>query len=75
LSKIQFQYGDAVRVRDVAAQQFRPGALASVCGWRDELNADANQIDRLYLIEFGDGVSIEVTESLLQSADSTEPLI
>jgi hypothetical protein len=59
-------WGDTVRVKASANIEMRPGALAAVCGLREVETAEqARQFScpigtTLYLIEFGDGESIEI---------------
>lgn len=62
-------WGDTIRVNAEAAAAARPGALGEVVGIRVvETEAHAKQFEapigsRLYLIEFGDGASVEVPEA------------
>ena len=72
-----FTWGETVRIRGGAPASYRPGALAAVCGMRQIENAEqAQQFSRsvettVYLIEFGDGESVEIPEDLLERLDST----
>lgn len=66
-----FAYGDTVRVRDEAPVEIRPGNLASVYAvdeeadrWGDYLRKFPHGV--VYGIEFEDGHSVEVPESLLE---------
>lgn len=64
-----FTWGDTIRVRAEAAAESRPGALGEVVGIRPvETESQARQFacpigSRLYLIEFGDGTSLEIAEA------------
>jgi hypothetical protein len=68
-------WGDTVRIKNDASQAMRPGSLAAVCGMREvETVEQAKQFGcaigtTLYLIEFGDGSSIEVPEAFLEVAN------
>ena len=59
-------WGDTVRIKAEAAAEMRPGSLAAVCGLREvETQEQAQQFScavgtTLYLIEFGDGESVEI---------------
>lgn len=59
-------WGDTVRVKRSAAEALHPGALAAVCGIRvietslEAANAGHPVGTTLYLIEYEDGVAIEV---------------
>lgn len=57
-----FTWGDSVRVRTDAPERFRPSRVGSVCGLRPGL----------VLVEFGDGVAIEVPSEFLQPLDRDE---
>jgi hypothetical protein len=65
-------WGDTVRIKTGALPLMRPGGLAAVCGIRTiETVEQAEQFSRpigtaLYLVEFDDGTSVEVPESLLE---------
>ena len=68
----RYTWGDTVRVKVGASPEMRPGHLAAVCGIRDLENPDqAKQFSRpigttLYLVEFGDGSSIEIPEDSVE---------
>lgn len=68
---MEFTWGDVVRVSWEAEWWMRPGELASVVGIAavetDEQVARyrAEKGQKLYLIEFGDGSSIELLDVLL----------
>jgi hypothetical protein len=61
--------GDTVRIAKDATPEMRPGAFAEICGIRDA-NAEIHlkPAVKLYLVEFGDGHSIEVPEHLVERA-------
>lgn len=67
-------WGDTVRIKDGAPPVMRPGRLAAVCGMREvEIAEQASQFGCvigtvLYLVEFGDGSSVEIPEVLLKIA-------
>jgi len=67
----KFTWGDAVTIKSSAPQQYRPGQFASVCGI-DKVSSlkEAEELfcsngERVYLVEYTDGNSIEVPESYL----------
>lgn len=65
-------WGDTVRIKEGAPLELRPGALAAVCGMRLAETAElARRFNcqvgaTLYLVEFGDGTSVEVPESSIE---------
>jgi hypothetical protein len=69
-------WGDTVRIKEGAAPEMHPGALAAVCGMREvETVEQAKQFNCaigtiLYLVEFDDGASLEIPEACLELADS-----
>ncbi len=69
-----FTWGDTVRVKTAAPAGVRPGAVAEVVGVRTiDSEALVRQFEaplgtQVYLIEFGDGQSVEVAEPLLESS-------
>jgi hypothetical protein len=69
-------WGDTVRLKMAAPAELRPGQLAAVCGIRSVENSDqAKQFacdigTTLYLVEFGDGHSVEVAEHLVELVDA-----
>ncbi|MCC7363283.1 MAG: hypothetical protein IT303_02840 [Dehalococcoidia bacterium] len=71
-------WGDTVRIKKGASPEMRPGALASVCGMREVETAEqAKQFDceigsTLYLIEFGDGWSTEITQNYVEAVGDEE---
>jgi hypothetical protein len=71
-----FDWGELIRVAGNAPVEFRPGAVASICGIRsikNELEAVAagHPIRTVIcLIEFGDGSSVEIAESYLEKVKS-----
>jgi YD repeat-containing protein len=70
-------WGDTVRVKAGAQPERRPGAIAEVVGIREiEAAEQARQFDApigstLYLIEFGDGTSIEIPKAWVEAASSS----
>lgn len=70
-----FAWGDTVQVKAGAQPERRPGAVAEVVGIREVENEDqARQFKApigsdLYLIEFGDGTSLEIPEAWLEAAE------
>lgn len=73
----RYTWGDVVRIKSEASKDFRPGSLASICGIRQvdspELEAEFKSElgSMIYLIEFPDGDSLEVAESILERPNST----
>jgi hypothetical protein len=53
----ELTWGDTIRVNADASPEYRPGAIASVCGFRGD---PADPGARLVIIEFEDGSSVEV---------------
>lgn len=66
-----FSWGDTVEIKQSAPLQYKPGFSGCVCGIRiidsekvaREFNQEINS--ELYLIEFGDGESIEIPKTFL----------
>ena len=61
----RFTYGDDVTVKSSAPAEYRPGSGASVCGIYETSRPGGRVV--LYLIEFGDGVSVELEEEWLDA--------
>ena len=65
-------WGNTVKVKQTAPPVLRPGQYASVCGIREienreqELKFCSPVGTTLYLIEFGDGISFEIREDLIE---------
>ena len=62
-----FVWGETVRIKGAAPLEWRPDSLGSVCGIR--MGADQKKFGKdrwLYLIEFGDGATIELPECFLE---------
>ena len=61
-----FNWGDTVVIKKIAPECYKPGLLGSVCGVSnidsEELAIKFNQKmnSELYLIEFGDGETLEI---------------
>jgi hypothetical protein len=72
-------WGDTIRIRPSATPEQRPGALASVCGLRDvETEEQARQFGcpvgtTLYLLEYGDGVAVELPATVVELVEDDEP--
>ena len=72
-----FTWGDTVRVKAGAQPARRPGAIAEVVGVREiEVEAQARQFEapigsKLYLIEFGDGTSVEIPETWIEAVSGS----
>jgi hypothetical protein len=68
-----FTWGDTVRVKAGAEPKRRPGAVAEVVGIRAiETESHAVRSDvpigsKVYLVEFGDGTSVEIPEAWIES--------
>jgi len=71
-----FTWGDTVRIMAQAPAEARPGSIGEVCGIReietpDQAKEFAAPIGtKLYLIEFGDGKSIETKEDWLEQVEA-----
>ena len=67
-----FYWGDNVSVRQSAPKMFRPGSVGVICGIRLVDTEDLMKIfgqklnSEVYLVEFGDGESIEIPTRFLQ---------
>ncbi|MBN2195456.1 MAG: hypothetical protein JW751_21740 [Polyangiaceae bacterium] len=68
-------WGDTVRIKKNASTEMRPGALAAVCGMREvETPEQSEQFGcaigtTVYLVEFGDGASLEIPEEFVEVAN------
>ncbi len=79
VSDVAISWGDTVRVRSGAPAAARPGSLAEVVGIREV--EDAKQAHhfgtiigaKLFLVEFGDGASVEIPEAGLERAEPPNP--
>lgn len=60
MEKYLYAWGDGVKVKEAAPENYMPGQLASVCGMRSSNGCN------LYLVEFGSGESLEISEDLLE---------
>lgn len=71
-------YGDTVRIKMSASAEMRPGTLAAVCGMREvETVAQSQELGcpigtTLYLVEFGDGASVEIPKEFVEVANDDE---
>jgi hypothetical protein len=71
-----FSWGDSVRVK-AGAPEKRPGTIAAVVGIREiENEAQARQFlatigGKVYLIEYADGIAVEVPEAWIESAEAS----
>lgn len=72
-----FTWGDSVRVKAAAPATMRPGALAEVCAITEiENDAQAKRYDaqvgsKVYLLEFGDGTSLQIPESWIEAVPAS----
>jgi hypothetical protein len=72
---IEITWGDTVQVSLDAPDHFCPGARGSVSGFRDLGKEPENTTkevparSRLYLIEFSDGITVEIPERFLIRLD------
>lgn len=72
-------WGDTVRIKSSATPEQRPGVIASVCGLREvETEEQARQFGcpvgtTLYLVEYGDGVAVELPASIVELVEGNEP--
>jgi hypothetical protein len=72
-----FTYGDSVQVKTEAPRSMRPGALAAICGISEvenEVQAKEYGVpvgSTVYLVEFGDGASVEIPEILIEVVRTT----
>lgn len=72
---MKYDYGDSVAISDGAPACYLPGQQGSVCGLRHVATdehakaADVSIGTVLWLVEFGDGSSIEVPEEYLTLLD------
>ncbi|MBU9580589.1 hypothetical protein KTE26_19310 [Ralstonia mannitolilytica] len=65
----KFDYNDIVRAISSVASEYRPGALAWIVGvYENQTDAWLKRFPPgvVYIIEFEDGSSIEIHESLLE---------
>lgn len=68
-------WGDSVRVKAGAPAAMRPGASGAVCSITKIENDDQARAynaaigNTVYLIEFGDGVGIEVPENWIEAME------
>ncbi|MCP1674014.1 hypothetical protein J2T57_001113 [Natronocella acetinitrilica] len=71
-------WGDTVRIKLSAKPEQRPGVFASVCGLRQvETEVQAQQLGypvgtTLYLVEYGDGVAVEVPSAIIELMEGDE---
>ena len=72
-------WGDTVRIKPNAKPEQRPGELAAVCGLREvETEEQARRFDcpigtTLYLVEYGDGLAVEVPATIVELEEDNEP--
>ncbi len=70
-------WGDTVIISNLAPESFRPGSYASVCGMRQvETAVQASEHgctvgETLYLVEFGDGWSVELTGNWIDRVEES----
>lgn len=71
-------WGDTVRIKLNATPEQRPGGFASVCGLRQvETEEQARQLGypvgtTLFLVEYGDGVAMEVPSAAVELVEGDE---
>ena len=69
---MKFTWEDAVSVATTAPTRYRPGMVGAICGMRVIDNKQTQESfgeplgTNLYLVEFGDGSSMEIPERLLE---------
>ncbi len=67
----KFDWGESVKIKDTAPSNFCPGKLASVCGMikitPEDVRKQLSVVEPtwFYIVEFGDGSSIELPECYL----------
>jgi len=62
-NRSNYDWGQTVRVVTTAPKEMRPGEVCSICGIR-ELEGE-----KLYLVEFSEGVALEVPETKLENVE------
>ena len=68
----EFDYGDSVKVKDIAPYHFFPGQVASICGMikiRTKILADKHESnigEWIYTVEYIGGADIEIPERYLE---------
>lgn len=68
-----------MRIKVSAKPDQRPGVLAAVCGLREvQTEEQAHQFGcpigtTLYLVEYGDGVAVEVPATVVELVEGDEP--
>ena len=68
-------WGDTARIKNSASTEMRPETLAAVCGMREVETPEQSQQfgcaigTTLYLVEFGDGASVEIPEQFVEVAN------
>lgn len=78
IQESNFNWGDPVKIKECAPIRYRPGSKGCICGIRTvdsvrvSLEFDAALKSELYLVEFGDGKSLEIPKIHLSMA-SNEP--
>jgi hypothetical protein len=66
-------WGDTAKISQGVLDRFRPGSLVSIVGMRTSENAEqARQFEapigsNVFLVEFGDGTSLELPEGALEA--------
>ena len=63
----EITWGDTVLVLEDAPNDFRPGELGAVCGFHG-----SEQQTISYLVEFGDGVTIEIPPAFLSKVEISD---
>lgn len=66
----KFTYGDTVKITAIASKSLRPSAIAYVVGVTEEprqgVHFDQFPPGTVYLVEYADGVAVDIHESLLE---------
>ncbi len=77
MADCKFTWGGLVRVTHDAPAAFRPGATGSVCSVEELVRPERALFFGLevgavvYLVEFADGVSIEIAEAFLEEVEDS----
>jgi hypothetical protein len=70
----RIDWGDIVRVKPSAPEEYRPGSIGDVCGIRTtkrmtgviDVSDIPDQEELIVLVEFTDGAAVEVPERMLE---------
>lgn len=70
-----YSYGDSVRINSNAPPKYKPNSMGSVCGYRIIESKDIATLfdypigSELCLVEFEDGISMEIPSDFLSRLD------